>query len=261
MPPGLSGARRGASDIEWVRPLLPDGIPAAVEQCSLNRVVRQATGTTSWVARYYGDLSSRVSPKEYPGTKMEQKTRTVTYTGVASEHAAFRETLSWLWRRHIIHTEGARWPSEARKAVGTLVDGVLQPCADCGPSGCETSRRLQAGEVSRQGGRRAMASESRGGRNAATSELPPQSVGKASVPKPKSSPTPKAPPPAAPATSGAKPPLQRCLLCGEVASEGCSKAGGAVLCKRCCAVDASLSAPVAGRPPCKLVLDAGEGWS
>ncbi len=102
-------------------------------------------------------------PETYPGTQMEQKTRTVTYTDVASEHAAFRETLSWLRRRRVVHAEGAHWPSEGREAVGALAEGMLQPCDYCGPSGCETFRRLQAGEFSRQGGRRAMAPESRGG--------------------------------------------------------------------------------------------------
>ena len=141
--------RRG-SDTPWVRPLIPGHhsskfeVPDEITDCMLNRITRNAQNTKSWVARYHssGALEPAVEPETHKwpsGARLNQKTRTVTYDDGPSEHDAFRETLLWLWRRHLIHVPEAahvELPQHVARALAPRDKGNLAPCPACVARSC-----------------------------------------------------------------------------------------------------------------------------
>ena len=131
---------RLGSDTPWVRPLIPGHhsskflVPDQITECMLNRITRSAQNTTSWVARYHGEAPVLWKREWPPGARLNQKTRSVTYDDGPSEHDAFRETLLWLWRRHLIHVPAearAELPEHVSRALAPRDQGDLAPCPAC----------------------------------------------------------------------------------------------------------------------------------
>ncbi len=95
-----------------------------------------------WVARYYAKIPDDRSPEK----KLQQKTRTSTAKTFGSSHAAFLNSLKWIWQKHLLICSSATMPAHVKKALEDCSCHSKKPVGKIEMGACaEAMLRLESG--------------------------------------------------------------------------------------------------------------------